>query len=238
VRISSLVGSLLVGGLLHCGTVTARPVVYTLHTVADGTLDGRAFTQTALVIEFRGDTDNIVTNTLINGAVVLTNSVGSSKVTVTIGGKPHQARFAPGQIYVRYDTSNGIVGFGSFGISPTYPVAIGCDNDDCTGGDVTLASYLYWGIVGAASDLAAYPGDWIYFSYEIPPLPVNLSKSTLLTGNAHTCAVPYATYQCLSPASLGLHTDRGDLFLQDQTYGYDSRGGHLGVFTVEVNPED
>src|SRR5262249_38740360 len=125
------------------------------------------------------------------------NRRGHATVTIDDGGTVITADFAPGEVYVRYDTGAGGAGFGS-PISPSYPVALNCsdsaypsDNNytaDCIQGDVV--NFLSTG----SGDFAFRVGTLAQLNYPGSPspgvaaLPQSLSRNTLLTGNAHTCA--------------------------------------------------
>jgi hypothetical protein len=111
----------------------------------------------------------------------------------------------------------------------------------CTKGDWYNANSNDYGTADALVDIANYPGDDIY--YTVSGLPTSLAKSTLLTGVATACAVPYGLQLvCPSPAPRGLSTDRGDLFLQDM-FGYtgyssDANSGSLRVEVVTESDDD
>jgi len=232
-------------------TANADPVVYTLRTVADGKLGNLTFYEALVTIRMTGDTRNGQQENAPNGQVIYTNSKGTATVTIQNGFNATVATFAPGEVFVRYDTYTGVVGFGS-PISPTYPVSLGCSNygdasytQDCAQGDWgyqgnNFQQGQYNGIADAQADAAFYPGDSTFSSLDTLNLPTNLSQSTLLTGRTHTCATTYTTNQffdllvCPSPAPRGLHTSKGDFFLQDQ-YGINfASTANTGALQVEV----
>ena len=223
--------------------VQAAPVVYTLETVAAGSLGNRHFNAAVVTIRMRADTRNVQQQSGTNGAPVFTVT-GPATVTVDDGDHRVVANFAKDQIYVRYDTYSGVVGFGS-SISPTYPVALGCGNDDCTVGDWTNPSLesnypqaVYNGTAQALADIAAQPGDNYYVSWDLLTLlPSSLSQSTLLTGRAQTCVVAYQPYNpCLAKAPKPLLTDGGNFYLQGE--GGLGTGSNTGAMQVEVLTED
>jgi hypothetical protein len=165
---------------------------------------------------------------------VYTNT-GRVTVTVDDGTRITVAKFAPDEVYVRYDTGVGIAGFGS-SISPTYPIALDCsESQACTQGDApNLGSGTLGALVG---------GPKSYISAATNLLPTNLLQSTLLTGPAFSCAAAYKVLTdpmvfgpylgvCGGPAPRGLHTDRGDFFLQDQVGG--STGNALAADTESI----
>jgi hypothetical protein len=218
----------------------ATPVVYTLRTVADGKLGSYVFAEALVTIRMKADTLTVQKQPSSNGGYLYTNSVGTVTVSVTdASGRSKVATFAPGEVYVRYDSGTGIAGFGS-PISPTYPVALDCDDvaypanatyvRDCLQSDWAGNSNEFNGTLSALADpgLAAFRE---VLSPELASLPRNLSQSTLLTGQAHSCATTYTVGPtlgffitgdlsvCAGPASRGLSTDQGGFFLQDQVGG-------------------
>jgi hypothetical protein len=109
-------------------------VVYKLYAVTDGKLGSQTISRAQVTITFRGDTRNVVRET-VPDALVYRIDQGDATVTLNRGGSKTVAHVADGQIYVRYDTTNGVVGFGSFATGNTYPIALICDplsNEDCT----------------------------------------------------------------------------------------------------------
>ena len=244
---------------VSAGVASADPVVYTMRTVADGKLGNRNFTQALVTIRLHGNTANVQRQ-----GSVLINAKGYATVTVDDGYRTTVAGFAPGEVYVRYDTYSGIVSVGS-PISPTYPVALGCADwvdstyvQDCTLGDWTTTNLgnspqqgMYNGTSEALADISAYPGDSIFVSDGALGLPGSLSQTTLLTGRAHTCAgaysivPPYSQSQttfyldkCLSAARRGLATSQGPFFLQDKfgvNFGTEENTGALQVDVMAVD---
>jgi hypothetical protein len=227
----------------------ASGVVYTLQTVADGSIGNHAFFQALVTLRMISDTKSVTTQPSPVDATkpLYENRVGHATVTVDDGGgNVITAEFEPGEVYVRYDTGTGVAGFGSQ-ISPTYPIALNCsgsaypsDNNytaDCLQGEA-------WNYLNVGSgDFAFRSGILAQLSHPVAPsagvaaLPRSLSESTLLTGPAHTCAgvytigpgdpnayVPGDLLVCGGPAPRGLHTSRGELFLQDLVGGTDSLG--------------
>jgi hypothetical protein len=242
----------------------AQPIVYTLRTVADGQLGSRVFTQALVTIRLRGSTSNVQQQAGTGGGPVWTNANGVATVTVDDGYRTTTATFAPGEVFVRYDTNSGIFGFGS-PISPTYPIALGCADtvdssyvQDCAQGDWTTSNLantpqqgMYNGTSEGLADIAALPLDSIYVSDAVLNLPTSLTQTTLLTGRAHTCAVAYTIVppavanqtsfyldKCPSPAPRGLVTSRGPFFLQDQFGINFGTQENTGTLQVEVLPED
>jgi hypothetical protein len=242
----------------------AQPVVYTLRTVADGRLGSRSFTQALVMIRLRGSTSSVQQQAGTGGGPVWTNAKGVATVTVDDGYRTTTATFAPGEVYVRYDTNSGIFGFGS-PISPTYPIALGCADSvdasyvqDCAQGDWTTVNLgspsqqgMYNGVSEGLADVAAIPADRVYVSDAVLALPTNLTQTTLLSGRAHTCAVAYTIVppavpnqasffldKCPSPAPRGLVTSKGPFFLQDQFGVNFGTEENTGTLQVEVLADD
>jgi hypothetical protein len=228
---------------------SAHSVVYTLRTVTDGRLGNHPFSQAVVVIRMKADTATVQRQISSSGGIVFKNAVGTTTVSITEGRHTTVATFAPGEIYVRYDQTAGIAGFGS-AISRTYPFALGCDNyaypsdslysEDCTQGDwgpiapfddQALASD---GIANVRAEVAA--GSYLpsVFSTQVLALPTNLSHSTLLTGRIHACATTYSVGEdyggwgdlqaCSAAAPRGLRTNHGGFYVQDKIGGTVSNG--------------
>lgn len=248
----------------------ATPVVYTLRTVADGKLGSHVFAEALVTIRMKADTGTVQKQPSSNGGFLYTNSVGTVTVSVTdAGGSTKVATFAPGEVYVRYDSGMGIAGFGS-ALSPTYPVSLDCDDvaypssatyaQDCLQSDWTGNSEEFNGTLSAQTGQAAIAAFREVLSPELASLPQNLSQSTLMTGQAHSCATTYTVGPtigffitgdltvCSGPASRGLNTDHGGFFLQDQVggsitppnpFGWGGWGAsNTGSLQVEVTTED
>ena len=105
------------------GGASAEPIVYSIHGDADGELDGRAFSGAQFRLELRSDTVHTVT-AIENGVTVYRNDQGHAILFLTRGAQTTVAHIAPNQIFVRYDPTNGVVGFGTHGIGPFYPAAV------------------------------------------------------------------------------------------------------------------
>jgi hypothetical protein len=233
----------LLGTALVLGTVgvQATPVVYTLQTVGDGKLGTHPFSEAVITIVQVSDTSQVV-GTPSGSGTLFVNRGGYARVTIAQNGRRVVANFNPGQIYAFYDTGKGIAGFGS-AISPTYPVALDCNNTtfngtpytaDCQVGNAVNAmqppnSFLWGDRDGTLSALLLGTAE---FTPQTLALPKTLAQSTLLTGHAHMCAMNYTignsanTFEdigdlgiCSGPAPSGLITDHGGFFLQDMVGG-------------------
>jgi len=232
-------------------------VVYTLQTVADGSIGGHAFNQALVTFQMIGDPGSVTTqpSPVDASRPLYENRSGYATVTVDDGGQVISAQFAPKEVYVRYDTGAGIAGFGSQ-ISPTYPIALNCSNNAYP----SASSYTVDCVQGGAWDYLSiddsseifHGGTLAQLNFPVAPsagaqaLPQSLSQNTLLTGTAHTCAgvytvvsgIPFAYFPgnlgvCGGPAPRGLHTSKGQLFLQDLeggtlTLGNLAPGGEAG----------
>ena len=230
--------------------VQGSRVVYTLQTVADGWIGGHAFYQALVTFQMTSGTGSVRSRPSPVDATrpLYENHAGHATVTVDDNGTIIVADFAPGEVYVRYDTGAGIAGFGS-PISPTYPVALNCSDSaypsesdytaDCLQGDL-------WSFLNAGNGdsvfrvgILAQLNSPVAPSAGVAALPQSLSQNTLLTGTAHTCAGVYTIGSsntdpsayfpgdlgvCAAPAPRGLHTSKGDLFLQDLVGGTNSLG--------------
>jgi len=236
-------------------------VVYTLQTVADGSIGNHAFYQALVTFRMIGNPKSVTTQpSPIDATKPLYENRGSATVTVDDGGTVITAKFEPGEVYVRYDTGAGVAGFGSQ-ISPTYPVALNCAN----GAYPSDMTYTVDCLQGAAWDYLNVNDSFEIFhggtlaqlnspqdpSPGVTGLPQSLSQNTLLTGSTHTCAGVYTIgpspqFQyyfpgdllvCEGPAPRGLHTSKGDLFLQDQVGGSLSLGNAAIVqFEAATDP--
>jgi hypothetical protein len=226
-------------------------VVYTLQTVADGSIGGHPFNQALVTFQMISNAKSVTSQpSPVNASKALyENRAGYATVTIDDGGEVISAEFEPGEVYVRYDTGAGVAGFGSQ-ISPTYPIALNCSDSaypsessyktDCLQGEAwNYLTFDYADDIFHGGTLAqlSYPG---LPSAGVVALPQSLSQNTLLTGTAHTCAGLYTNYSdpgnpnpyfpgdlgvCGGPAPRGLHTSKGRLFLQDLEGGTLSLGG-------------
>jgi hypothetical protein len=220
-------------------------VAYTLQTVADGSIGNHAFYQALVTFRMFSSPRSVTTQpSPVDPTKPLYENRGYATVTVDDAGAVVSAVFAPGEVYVRYDTGAGVAGFGSK-ISPTYPVALNCAN----GAYPSDSTYTVDCLQGAEWDYLSFFGpSAVFFSIfkggtlaqlndpgdpspGVVALPQSLSQNTILTGSTHACAGvytigPFHYYYflgnllvCRGPAPRGLHTNKGDLFLQDQVGG-------------------
>jgi hypothetical protein len=225
--------------LIVGGNALATSVTYTYHTVSDGALGPAAFQEALVTITYTSDTRDVVTTTTVSGAKVLTNSHGSATVTVTQNGTSTMAHFAAGQIHVRYDVTNGVVGFGSV-LGDTYPLALGCDIEDgtCSKGvnvNQYFDDYFYDdGIVAALTYVVDNPANANLVSPEVLTERATLSHTTLLTGTTYACLGDYVSNFYLCPGTPPtLSTDHGGFYLRDM-----SGGRNVGTFSVKVTESD
>lgn len=214
-------------------------VVYTLQTVADGSLGGHVFNQALVTFRMVSHGHSVTSHPSSVDATkpVYENRAGHATVTVDDGEEVITSKFEPGEVYVRYDTGAGVAGFGSR-ISPTYPIALNCSDSaypsdsnytvDCLQGEAWNYLNSVNGYYLFRSGILAQLSSPVNWSPGVQALPQSLSESTLLTGPAHTCAGVYTIDLsimdpyfpgdlgvCGGPAPRGLRTSKGDLFLQD-----------------------
>ena len=221
--------------LAICGNANAAPVVYTAHVVTDGQLGTLKFSDAPVTITFRGDTSDVSMNTS-GGVVTYRIDQGYATVTVNVQGTTTVAQINSGQIYVHYDVQTGVVGFGSDAVSPYYPLTLSCDHNhtNCYY-NANGNAYASNQTVSALAKIDADPAEITNYSARVDNLPQTLTKSTLLTGYASACVVPYisqaGSLPCASPAPVAIETNLGDLYLRDQTLG-------KGIFTVQVSRRD
>jgi hypothetical protein len=236
-------------------------VVYTLQTVADGSIGNHAFYQALVTFRMVSSPRSVTTQpSPVDATKPLYENRGFATVTIDDAWTVINAVFAPGQVYVRYDTGAGVAGFGS-DFSPTYPVALNCANGaypsdntytvDCVQGAVWDYLNINDTFHMFRAGILAQLNDSQDPSPGVTGLPQSLSHPTLLTGSTHTCAGPYTigpTPQiayyfpgdllvCGGPAPRGLHTSKGDLFLQDRVGGSLSLGNAAIVqFEAATDP--
>lgn len=212
------------------------PVVYTVRTVASGRLGSVNFTDARLTISLRSDTRSTQTQA-VNNSSVYSNATGvASVLIIKTDGTRIEATFRTGQIYARYDTQLGLVGFAS-PLGLAYPIIVGCFDpficSDIGNFDGYSVNAHYDGIATQLADITANPGDSWSVTTETLEVPTNLSHSTLLTGYARSCSVAFASdSSCPAVPSKPLHTDHGDLFLSDMD------PSTSGIFTVAVSTSD
>jgi len=210
-----------------CGGARAEPVLYSIYGAVDGRLNGQNFSDAQFRLDFRSDT--VHTRAVVeNGVTVYRNDRGNAVLFLTQGIATTVAHIAAEQIYVRYDPTNGVVGFGSFAIGPFYPVSLDwCGLPmDCgpMSPGVPVASTL-----GALAQLAVAPQDSMFYSPAVPHLATQLRSPALLDGYVDACyAVDVTTLSCPSIPPVAIRTDHGDLYFQKQNVF-----GH-GIFTAVV----
>lgn len=204
------------------------PVLYTLYGAVDGRLNGQAFSDALFRLDFRSYTAH--TRTVVeNGVTVYRNDVGQAVLVLTRGVQTTVVNIAPNQIYVRYDPTNGVVGFGSYAVGPFYPVSLDtCGAPPCGPPATTSPEHS---ILGALAQLREAAQDSMYYSSAVPKLATQLRGPALLTGYVDACVsivINPLPPHCPSIPSVAIKTDQGDLYFQKQ-----SIFGH-GIFTAVV----
>jgi len=199
-------------------------VLYSLYGVADGQLNGVPFSGAQFRLDFRSytiDTKSVVEN----GVTVYRNDVGQAVLTLQQGLSTTVANIEANQIFVRYDPTNGVVGFGSYAVGPYYPVVLTWCTEPA-GCPPIESNYPDFQILGALIQLHEYPQDSMFYSPAVPKLATQLRGPALLGGFLYAClSFDFTTLTCPSIPSTPIKTDHGDLYFQTQT----AYGG--GIFT-------
>jgi hypothetical protein len=222
-------GCALLAAATTVGSASAAPVpvLYTVYGAVDGELNGVAFSDALFRLDFRSVTADV--KTVVEGGVtVYRNDTGQAVLFLTRGTTTTVANITANQIYVRYDPTNAVVGFGSYAIGPYYPVALNtCGGPPCgppptTGGPEAS-------ILGALAQLRESAQDSMYYSPAVPKLATTLRGPALLTGYVDACVsivVDPLPPHCPTKPSVAIKTDQGDLYFQKQEVF-----GH-GIFTA------
>jgi len=199
-----------------CGSAAAVPIVYSVYGTVDGELNGQRFSGAQFRLELRTDTVHTVT-AIENGVTVYRNDQGNALLYLTRGTQTTVAHIATNQVFVRYDPTNGIVGFGTHGIGPLYPVSVGwCTVPLGCGRIGTGAPEIT--ILGALAQLKAAPNDLVFYPAAVRALATELRGPALLTGFMDAClAYDVTKLVCPSIPSTPIRTDQGNLYFQKQT---------------------
>jgi hypothetical protein len=208
-----------------CGSAGAVPIVYSVYGTVDGELNGQAFSGAEFRLELRTDTVHTLT-AIENGVTVYRNDQGTALLYLTRGSQTTVVHIAASQVFVRSDPTNGIVGFGTHGIGPLYPVSVGwCTLPLGCGAIDTSAPQIT--ILGALAQLKAAPNDLVFYPAAVRALGMELKAPTLLTGFMDAClAYDVKNLRCPSIPTTPIKTDHGNLYFQKQTlYG-------KGIFTA------
>jgi hypothetical protein len=228
-----IVGSAVAMTLAAFQAARAEPVVYTAYVITDGQLAGKAFSGAQVTMQFRGDTANVLT-TIENGATVYRNNAGRTVMFITQGAQTQVVHIAPHQLYVRYDPLNGVIGFGSFAVGPTYPIKLGCSFDAaCEPNVIGTSGFPEGQSVSALQDVLNTPTDAPYYSADVLAQETNLQGPTVLGGYLVACvAYDFVVGRCPSIPASAITTDQGDLYFQGQL----SVG--KGIFSAVVGGRD
>ena len=201
-----------------CGTSTAEPILFTVSGAVDGELNGQSFTDAKFRLDLRTDTSHTVA-VVQNGVTVYQNELGQAELILTRGTQTTTAVIAANQIYVRYDPTNGVVGFGSFAIGPFYPVALNWCGVPMQCGAVDT-TYPEFNILGALVQLKVDPNDKVFYSSAVPGLATQLKGPALLDGFVDACySIDLNTTpaSCPSKPTVPIKTNQGDLYFQKQS---------------------
>lgn len=202
----------------------AKPIVYTLYSesnsVSSVQLNGNTLSG-LIKLQFKSDTSN-TTQAQENGVTVWRNDNGDAWVTISQGSQKTVAHILPNQVYVRYDPTNGVVGFGSYASGIGYPLTLNCQGYQCNG--------YVGGTVGGLVDINTNSAT--NYAPDVAGLATHLLGPALLTGFVSYCVGSTAA-SCTSPAA-PIQTDLGPLRIFAG-----SRNVGSGVFTaVVVEQED
>jgi hypothetical protein len=200
-----------------------KPVVYTLYSESNavGSVQLGTTTLTGLIrFEFKSDTSN-TTQAQEGGVTVWRNDSGDASLTISQGSHTTVAHILPDQVYVRYDPTNGVVGFGSYAAGNFYPMTLNCQGSRCNG--------FNGGTVGGLADINANSAT--NYAPDVAGLATQLQGAALLTGFVTYCVGGTST-SCRSPAT-PIQTDMGPLriFAAGNNVG-------SGVFTAVVSEKE
>jgi hypothetical protein len=205
------------------------PVLYTVYGAVDGELNGVAFSNAQFRLDFRSVTADVKT-VVENGLTVYRNDTGQAVLFLTRGNTTTVANISANQIYVRYEPTTGVVGFGSYAIGPYYPVALNtCGGPPCAKPPTTESFEGEGSILGALAQLREAAQDSMYYSAAVPKLATTLRGPALLGGFLDACvAIRWNPLppSCPNKPSVAIKTDQGNLYFQKQ-----SPFGH-GIFTA------
>jgi len=210
-----------------CGNSAAVPILFTVSGAVDGELNGQSFSDAKFRLDLRTDTADTVA-VVENGVTVYRNELGQAELILTRGTQTTVAQIAANQIYVRYDPTNGVVGFGSFAVGPFYPVSLDWCGVPMQCGAVQTTSPQF-NILGALVQLKVDPKDTVFYSSAVPGLATQLKGPALLGGFLDACySIDLNTQppSCPSKPSVPIKTNQGNLYFQKQNiFG-------TGIFTA------
>ena len=240
-KYSTMIGIAVIS--LFTGAASAETIVYKLYAdthpfvvqLGTQTLTG------TVMLELVSDT-RYTRSVLENGVYVYRNDHGNASITVTQGSTRVTARIDPGQLFVRYDPTNAVVGFGShaLGLGVGYPLTLSCDypHNGCAFGSTnSMFTNTFGDIVSALADIKALSSEQTLYSLAVPGEATQLKGSTLLTGGIGSCTTAFdsTTSTCASPTT-PINTDHGPLYIQWGNAPY--YDGGKGIFTAALVAED
>lgn len=203
--------------LLLVSSALAVPITYTGFTITGGKIGTHVFHNARVILTFVSDTSNVQLTTLL-GTSVAYNPTGTTRITI-VGDKLNiQATFAPKQIFVSLDRTNGGVGFGSFAadgsLQPVYPLGVG-----------------KWMVQGALPG-----GAYLLPSPEEASLSTDLRHNTSFAGVAWSCTAFPLRYGLTCPLPTApLKTNQGDLYLYEPyQYPGSARSINAGFFFADL----
>jgi hypothetical protein len=208
--------------MLATASAQARPLVYRLTAIADGALGTQSFANAVVTLTIRTDSRWVTSSTNASGALVYLNPQADVAVTIEQAGQTTlTTHINSGQLYTRYDSSNGVVSVGSKGMGDFYPFVIGCVSyPACNAPNYFLNSNdgVASLVPGVLAGLAADPTVASQESDALVALPANLSQPTVLHGWSRHCGV-YDTYnECTGAPATPITTGDGKAFYVTDTH--------------------
>jgi hypothetical protein len=181
--------------------------------VSDVSLDGEPFQNASIHLSFQSRISHVtpLSDAGPNGAI---NTHGAARVEIKQGARTISANFAPGQIYIYFDSSTATAGFGSFSGGRAYPAAL-----------APTQVHIDTELLAAIADILN--GGSTYYSSETADLAhvTDLKHEMMLADYVSSCTdFDFSNYfgVCYNlPSSRRLITDRGDFYLY-QPYNMNS----------------
>lgn len=215
-------GSLLLCALaLEAGIAGAKPLVYRVTTIADGSLGTYSFSGAIVTVTIH--TDSLaVTVHQVNGSTVYENHLSPAVLTIQEAGRaPLTAHIASGQLFARYDTTHGVASLGSLAGGFGYPFMIGCSNYPTCTQDLSnaFASSIAHGIPTILAAISEDPAWAANVSSATVRLPASLGAPTFLNGQMSSCFVSGSSSLCLTPVTAIPTVEGQPLYITDSFQG-------------------
>ncbi len=193
--------------LASSANIAHRSITYHMFLVSDVSLNGQLYQNASIHLSFRSRISG-VTPLAGAGPNSAINTHGAARVDIKQGGHTVTANFAPGQIYVYFDSSPASpgIGFGSFSGGRVYPAALAPTY-------VHLDTELFAAVVDILN------GGSTYYTPETAELAqsIDLKHETMLAEYVSSCTdFDFSLGTCNNlPNSLRLRTDKGDFYLYE-----------------------